>query len=926
MVDRISEIWGTRTPFARGALWPVRVDQKLADGVQEKDVDRWVQSACVLCSNGCACDIAVKDGAMVGIRGRAGDLVNHGRMGPKGLFASWQGVSHPDRLTSPMIRENGQLVPCSWNTAMERIVSKSKALLKERGPLSHGFYTSGQLFIEEYYALAMIGKAGIGTPHMDGNTRLCTATAAAAMKESFGSDGQPSSYTDIDNCDAMFLYGHNMAETQTVLWSRVLDRLAGPDRPKLVCVDPRETEVARLADVHLALRPGTNLALMHGLVRELLHNGWIDEAYIGQHTMGIEELRSTVEPWTAEAVAQTCGVDAEDVREAARIFGTSEAVLSTVLQGFYQSSQATASSCQVNNMHLLRGLLGRPGCGILQMNGQPTAQNNRECGADGDLPGFRNWENPEHVQELAALWNISPETIPHWAPPTHAMQIFRYAEQGSVEFLWISATNPAVSMPDLPRIRKILAKEEVFVVVQDLYLTETAQAADVVLPAAGWGEKTGTFTNVNRTVHLSDKAVEPPGEARTDLDIFLDYSRRMGFSTLDGAPLLDWQGPEDGFEAWKNCSRGRPCDYSGISYERLRGGSGIPWPCNDEHPDGVVRFYEDGIFPTDPDYCETYGHDLLTGATVGPQAYRAMAPNGRALFKTASYSPPHEEPDEEYPLRYTTGRTAYQFHTRTKTARSRQLHKAAPKAWVELSVQDATELAVREGDLVRVTSRRGLIEVPARVGDIRPGTVFAPFHYGYWDAGGTPDGHPTAANELTITEWDPVSKQPVFKNAAVQVVKIADGQGPAPAPTTTASRPAEASRFGSGQDSADATRLADAGHPVSGHDSTDAGVSAGAAVPPTTGGPDAEAEEFLEPSSPPQFPDAIQPDPGHPRAAHATGDSGSGHSTGSGEGEDSLQETLKSALKGVERVVRNAIKDVTGGHDNDGGSAGKDRP
>jgi anaerobic selenocysteine-containing dehydrogenase len=497
VADRIAEIWGSRTPYPRDGLWPVRVDQALGDGVSEADVDRWVQSACVLCSNGCACDIAVKDGAMVGIRGRAGDLVNHGRLGPKGLFASWQGVSHRDRLTSPMIRENGRLVECDWDTAMGRITERSQQLLRERGPLSHGFYTSGQLFLEEYYALAIIGKAGIGTPHMDGNTRLCTATAAAALKETFGADGQPGSYTDIDSCDAMFLYGHNMAETQTVLWSRALDRIVGPDRPTIVCIDPRETEVARNADVHLAVRPGTNLALMNALVREILVNDWADQEYIRAHTVGFEQLKAAVEPWTPEAAAAVCDVAAADIREVARIFGTSRRVLSTVLQGFYQSAQATASSCQVNNLHLLRGLLGRPGCGILQMNGQPTAQNNRECGADGDLPGFRNWENPDHIAELASLWDIDPLVIPHWAPPTHAMQIFRYAEQGSIEFLWISATNPAVSMPDLPRIRNILAKPELFLVVQDLYLTETAQAADVVLPAAGWGEKTGTFTNTS---------------------------------------------------------------------------------------------------------------------------------------------------------------------------------------------------------------------------------------------------------------------------------------------------------------------------------------------------------------------------------------------------------------------------------------------
>lgn len=821
VVDRVAQIWGTRTPFERGERWPVRVDQVLADGVGEEDVDRWVQSACVLCSNGCGCDIAVRDGRMVGVRGRAVDIVNHGRLGPKGLFASWQGVDNPDRLTRPLIRRNGVLVETDWDTAMAAVADRSRQLLDERGPLSHGFYTSGQLFLEEYYALAVLGKAGVGTPHMDGNTRLCTATAAAAMKESFGCDGQPGSYVDIDECDAMFLFGHNMAETQTVLWARVLDRLDGPQPPLLVCVDPRDTEVARRSAVHLPVRPGTNLALMNGLIAELFRHGWIDTDYIDAHTRNVDELRAVTAEWTPERVADVCGVPAADVRRAAEIFGTSERVLSTVLQGFYQSHQATASSCQVNNLHLLTGKIGREGCGILQMNGQPTAQNNRECGADGDLPGFRNWDNPDHVSDLARMWNVDPMIIPHWAPPTHAMQIFRYVEQGSIEFLWISATNPAVSMPQLSRIRNVLSRDSLFLVVQDLYLTETARYADVVLPAAAWGEKTGTFTNVNRTVHLSEKAVEPPGEARSDLDIFLDYARRMNFTDLDGQPLLPWSDPEDAFRAWRDCTRGRPCDYTGISYQRLRGGSGIPWPCNDDHPDGTVRLYTDGIFPTDPDYCESYGHDLLTGAPVDPTDYRADPPTGRALLRAAHYTPPAEEPDGEYPLRFSTGRTVYHFHTRTKTRRAPALNRAAPDLWVELSTADAGELGIGEGDIVEVRSRRGRLVGPARVSDIRPGTVFAPFHYGYFDADQqVTQDRSRAANELTLTEWDPVSKQPCFKLAAVSVSKIADATGAAPAPTTTASRPA-----GTGS------------------------------VPPTTGGAAADAQESFPPVSPPMVAD-----------------------------------------------------------------------
>ena len=354
-----------------------------------------------------------------------------------------------------------------------------------------------------------------------------------------------------------------------------------------------------------------------------------------------------------------------------------------MLQGVYQSHQATAAAVQVNNLVLLRGMLGRPGCGVLQMNGQPTAQNTRECGANGDLPGFRNWENDEHIEELAEIWNVRALQIPHYGPPTHAMQMFRYAEQGSLKFLWISGTNPAVSLPELHRIRSLLARDELFVVVQDLYLTETAVLADVVLPAATWGEKTGVFTNADRTVHLSEKAVEPPGQARSDLDIFLDYARRLDLRNKDGGPLVSWQDPESAFEAWKRCSAGRPCDYSGISYQLLRERGGIQWPCTAEAPDGTERLYVDGGFWATPDVCESYGRDLITGASVEETEYRALNPEGRAIIKAAEYLPPHEDVSADYPLQLITGRTIYHFHTRTKTGRTPELQAAAPRVWAE---------------------------------------------------------------------------------------------------------------------------------------------------------------------------------------------------------------------------------------------------
>jgi anaerobic selenocysteine-containing dehydrogenase len=275
-------------------------------------------------------------------------------------------------------------------------------------------------------------------------------------------------------------------------------------------------------------------------------------------------------------------------------------------------------------------------------------------------------------------------------------------------------------------------------------------------------------------VHLSEKAVDPPGDARPDMHIFRDYAERMGFKDKDGSPLIKWAEPEEAFEAWKECSRGRPCDYSGITYERLRKKHDIQWPCTDERPDGTERLYTDADFWADPDRCEAYGRDLLTGAPLEPPEYKALNPDGKALLKAAEYVPPHEVPDDERPLHLGTGRTVYHFHTRTKTGRAPELQAAAPEPWVELSGRDAERLGISEGDVVEMASARGSVRVPARITDIREGAVFIPFHYGYWDTedGSSPNGTPRAANELTITDWDPNSKQPLFKVGAVSVTKV----------------------------------------------------------------------------------------------------------------------------------------------------------
>lgn len=340
--------------------------------------------------------------------------------------------------------------------------------------------------------------------------------------------------------------------------------------------------------------------------------------------------------------------------------------------------------------------------------------------------------------------------------------------------LWVSGTNPLVSLPDLPKAREIFTKDSLFLVVQDIFPTETTAVADVVLPAAAWSEKTGCFTNVDRTVHIAHKAVEPPGEARADLDIFVDYSKRMDFRNKDDQPLMHFKEPEETFEAWKAVSKGRPCDYSGMTYEKLSQGTGIQWPCNEENPNGKERLFGDGIFYTDTEYCESFGHDLETGAPLTKAQYDALNPAGKAILKSCHYQPEAEGTSEEFPLQLSTGRRTRHFHTRTKTGRTKELQDKDPESYIQISEHDAKEIGIQDGDMVIAESLRGKVEVEARVGLMAKGQVFIPFHYGYFDS---KDGRARAANELTQERWDPVSKQPMFKSGAVRVTKSPSKDG-----------------------------------------------------------------------------------------------------------------------------------------------------
>ena len=702
--DSIADIWGERTPYT--GEWPARQDLHTTD-----DPERWVPGVCALCSNGCGLEIGVKENHIVGVRGREIDRINRGRLGPKGLNG-WMANNSPDRLKQPLIRRSGRLEPATWDEAMALVVERSQETLQKYTANAMAFYSSGQLLLEEYYTLALIALGGLGTTNLDANTRLCTATAEHALQESFGTDGQPGCYEDFDTADVFFLLGHNLASQQTVLWSRILDRLHSPQPPRLIVVDPRRTETAQAAHLHLAPRGGTNLPLLNGLLHLLIQKGYVDRDFIQAHTTGFDELAEVTSRYTPERVAQICGVPVAQLEKAAELLGTTPRLVSTVLQGVYQSAQATAAAVQLNNLHLIRGMIGKPGCSVFQMNGQPSAQNTRECGASGSFPALLNWQNPAHMQHVAEMWHVRQAHLPTYTEPTHAMEIFRRAETGSIRFLWILCTNPAASLPDLERVRRTLGKPGLFVVVQDAFLNETSEFADVVLPAAIWGEKTGTMTNTDRTVHLCQKAVDPPGDARSDLDILLAYAKAMNLCDRDGEPLVKWSTPEGAFDAWRQMTKGRPCDYSGMTYARLAESSGLRWPCNERYPDGKARLYPEGEFPTSSDACQSFGYTLLHGGEISPSKYRMQDPGGRAHLKAAEYEIAGESPDAEYPFALLTGRLVFQFHTRTKTGRSAPLQGASPKPFVQIAQTDAQALAVSEGDWVEVRTRRGLHASP----------------------------------------------------------------------------------------------------------------------------------------------------------------------------------------------------------------------
>jgi ferredoxin-nitrate reductase len=727
--------------------------------------DRWVASTCGICSIGCGIQIGVAGEQIVGVRGRDGHAVSDGRLGPKGMH-QYLANRHPSRAAFPLIRNReGKHVRASWDEAMDLVVERFSDALATDGPDAVAIYNSGQLLLEEYYTLGKIARAGLGMANIDANTRLCTATTAASLMETFGADGPPGAYEDFEQTECIVLVGHNAAEQSTVLWMRILAAKAGPHRPKVIVIDPRRTlTVTSGADLHVQLKPGTNVALLNGICHLLIENGWIDRGFIETHTVRFDQFREIVARYTPDRVESICGVSSDTLRQAAEWIGTSRSTVTTCLQGVYQSNQATAAACVVNSMHLLMGKIGRPGSAPLQFAGQPSSMNTRETGADGTYPAYRNWEDQNHMLDLAKRWNVPVEML--GKRPVGAPEIFELCELGYVKVLWNICTNPAVSMTD--RTRQLRTLNGVFLVVQDCFAnTETAQLADVVLPAAMWGEKIGCMTNAERRCTLLRKAVEPPGEARADLDIFLDFARRMNLRDADGQWLIGYTDPEGAFDEWRAISRGCIPDYSGMSYARLAASEGLQWPCTSERPQGTVRLYEDRSFPTRWYNSESFEKDLATGHEHTLKEYREKRdPGGRAVLVATDYEPPADLTDEEFPLIAFSGRQVYHWHTRTKTGKARALHDAAPSVFASISRHDATRLGIEDGDPVRIVSRRGSIVAPAKVGDVvSAGVIFIPFHYGE-------RGEEHAANNVMPKMWDPASKQPVQKIAAVRIERL----------------------------------------------------------------------------------------------------------------------------------------------------------
>jgi assimilatory nitrate reductase catalytic subunit len=697
----------------------------------QKIPDEWVATTCGYCSVGCGMHIGVKDGRAVSVRGHDDHPVNHGKLCPKGL-AEHHTLDAASRALYPLLRRGRRLERVRWDDALDTMVSRFRAVQAKHGPRALGVLSTGQLVTEEFYALGKLVQLGFGTNNYDGNTTLCMASAVAGYKRSFGSDGPPGAYEDLEQADVVFLIGANIAENHPILCCR----LERNPRAKLVVADPRVTKTARLADVYLPLKPRSDLALLNGIAHILIHAGLIDRDYVDAHTTGFDELRTHLEKYTPERVAAVTGLSEELIYRTAFLYGRAKAPFLGWTMGVNHSTQGTETVNAICNLALLKGKVGRPGASPFSITGQCNAMGTREAGFSSALPGYRKFDDPADREELARLWKITPGELPARRGLAYP-DIVEACLKGDIRALWVIATNPIVSFPNVEVLQQAFENLEFLVVQDGFHPTPTTEIADLVLPAAIWGEKEGTYTNSERRVSKVNEAVKPPGEARSDFDIFLAVAEKLG---VRERLFPGWSRPRDAFEEWRRVSKGRLCDYSGLSYELLDRHHAVQWPFTEQDAAHLnvgtpqsSRLYSDGRFPTE---------------------------NGKAKLWPVEWEPFPEQPSVAFPFILNTGRTVEHWHTRTKTKEVKILERLAPSAWLEMNPRDARRLNLKPHDRVRVISARSHVDdLELRITEIvAPGQVFMPFHYAERNS-----------NLLTQSAFDPLSREPNYKQCAVRV-------------------------------------------------------------------------------------------------------------------------------------------------------------
>ena len=697
----------------------------------------WHRTLCPYCGVGCGLLVKVTEGVVSRVKGDPEHPANFGDVCAKAIHLP-PVLRTEDRLLYPQLRPHrgAELARVSWQAALGATAARLREIVAAHGPDAVAFYGSGQLLTEEYYVASKLAKGFFGTNNFDTNSRLCMASASVGYARSLGADGPPPTYADLELADCFLLIGTNTADCHPIVWKRIKKRkLADPDGIFVIVVDPRFTETADIADLHLPLRPGSDIALLNAMLYVLSKDGLLDHAFVADHTSGWDGVREIVETYPPERASAITGLSPEIIVAAALRFGRSRAALTLWSMGINQSHVGTDKNAAILNLHLATGQIGRPGAGPFSLTGQPNAMGGRETGGLAHLlPGYRAVTDETARTAVERHWGVPPGRIAP-TPGRSALEIFEGLASGEVRAVWILCTNPAASMPDLDMVEKALRHAEL-VIVQDAYHpTETTRFADVLLPAAQWPEKDGVMTNSERRLTFLPKLVDPPGEALPDAVIITRFAREMGWEEA-----FPSERAADIFDEFAALTAGTACDYSGVSHARLRAEGPLQWPVPTPDHLGTERLYTDGRFAT---------------------------ASGRAHFIAVEHDPPVEPPDGDYPLTLTTGRVRDHWHTLTRTGKSPALMRRTPEPLLEVNLHDARRAGVRDGDFVEITSRRGKAVAQTRVSErIREGTCFLPFHWG------RSLGFYKAANNLTLAVRDPLSKQPELKCCAVRLRPI----------------------------------------------------------------------------------------------------------------------------------------------------------